>query len=224
MKNLKYLLLGLTCIYGLGCSPALKYYSAFYDMEFSIETTDKKERGVVKSEKVEFTENDHHEFKFEDGNIDIIWIPDEDNFSFELKNKSDSTIKIIWDDSLIITPDNENHRIIHNGVKFNDRDKAMVSTPVIRKGIHRDSIQPSDYIYFKSGRNYESGWDSELLFSKSVVYIIDDNAVKMTEKLKSNYEGKKFQILLPLEIKDSKKEYIFTFTINDTGLRPMQKK
>src|SRR5215212_7503478 len=54
---------------------------------------------------------------YEDSIIKIDWDFAVSQFGFDLKNKSEKTLKITWDDAAFISLSNESSKIFHEGIK-----------------------------------------------------------------------------------------------------------
>ena len=67
---------------------------------------------------------------YEDDFIKIIWLPALTEFSFTLENKSDNSIKIIWDEAVYIDEDNSSLKVMHSCVKYVDGEKAQPLTVI----------------------------------------------------------------------------------------------
>lgn len=90
--------------------------------------------------------------KYEDDYIDIFWFVGSSQFSFNLKNKSEYSIKIPWDDVTYINTVGSVGRVMHSGVKYIDRNNSQ-PTSVIPKGASlSDIILPTDNVYYVSGQ------------------------------------------------------------------------
>lgn len=57
---------------------------------------------------------------YEDALVQIDWLPTSSRFHFELKNKTDHTIEILWDRAAFAHPDGRTGPIMHEGVKYVD--------------------------------------------------------------------------------------------------------
>ena len=146
-------------------------------------------------------------YQFEDEMVKILWFVTSRSISFELFNKTDHSIKIIWDEAAFVNIDGETRRVMHSGVKYVDRNNPQPPSIIIRKGTLSDVIVPSDHVYYISGKY--GGWQELPLFPDAAI---------TEEELKTKsgiYLGKSIQILLPLQMEDIINEYIFTFKIND---------
>ena len=145
-------------------------------------------------------------YTYEDDFIDISWMVGSSQFSFSLKNKSDFSIKIPWDEVTYINTLGEVGRIMHAGVKYIDRNNAQPASIIPKKASLSDIIQPTDNVYYSSGRY--GGWRTRNLFN----YSINKKNLALAKVL---YIGKTVRILFPVIIKDAKHEYVFEFKLDD---------
>ena len=148
-----------------------------------------------------FAEENETKNSYEDDFIKIIWLPALTEFSFTLENKSDNSIKIIWDEAVYIDEDNSSLKVMHSGVKYVDGEKAQPLTVIAKKTKVNDLVIPVDNIYSVS-----SGWSILPLFS------VQKSA------------GKTVKILLPIQIQETINEYIFSFKINHTRINTADNK
>ena len=145
-------------------------------------------------------------YNYEDDYIYISWFVGSSQFSFELKNKSNYSIKIPWDEVTYINTSGHVGRVMHSGVKYIDRNNSQPAS-IIPKGTSlSDIIQPTDNVYYASGQY--GGWRTNNLFA----FSIDKNNVAVA---KVPYIGKTVCILLPVIIEEVKNEYVFEFKIDD---------
>ena len=147
-----------------------------------------------------FAEENETKNSYEDDFIKIIWLPALTEFSFTLENKSDNSIKIIWDEAVYIDEDNSSLKVIHSGVKYVD-GKAQPLTVIVKKTKINDLVIPVDNIYYDNPSKYTSGgWRELPLFS------VQKSA------------GKTVKILLPIQIQETINEYIFSFKISHSTI------
>lgn len=144
---------------------------------------------------------------FEDSNIKIDWNPTLADFNFRLKNKTSSTIKLIWDGVVYVDTANITHRVMHGGTKFIKSDETSVPSVIIRGGILDDVIYPADMAYYEEGGKYSTGgWQQPDLFKGFM-------SPQKAAATKSILLNKSIKILLPFIINDKNHEYIFNFKI-----------
>lgn len=156
---------------------------------------------------VNFQDQGVTKYSYEDGLIKIIWLPLRTQFSFSLINKSDHSMKIIWDDAVYVDENGSSQKIFHAGVKYTDRTNSQPPTTVVKGASIDDLVMPTNNVYYMSGQY--GGWTDLPLFK--------DRAATAEELsvIKTNYVGKIVKVLLPIKIEDTTNEYLFTFKIED---------
>ena len=138
------------------------------------------------------TDDNVSKFLYEDNILSILWYGDKNQFVFSLKNKSNHSLKIIWDEAAFINNQNESSRVIHKGIRYIDANKSQAST-IIPKGTElNDIIAPVDRIRFSDE-----------------YYLLE--MVEGSFRYDPALEGKQVKVLLPIEIQGVTNEYIFTF-------------
>lgn len=109
--------------------------------------------------------------------------------SFNLINRSGSTIKILWDESSIVVNDSA-YRPIHSGIKIISGDASQVPT-----------IVPSRTMV------------SELMMPLENLKLVGNNWMRF-DMLKPGYvKGSHVNILLPVLHKNETREYYFQFEV-----------
>jgi hypothetical protein len=135
--------------------------------------------------------------EYSDDFIDVVFTIGETQIGFDIQNKTDSGIKINWDELSMIYPTGTSSRVIHSGIRLMDRNAPQAPTIIPPNAKVSDILIPSENIYYLSGQY--GGWNYHPLFG-------GDNSLAWNDK--------EFSIYFPLEIKGSKKEYNFKFKIN----------
>jgi len=175
-------------IFLAGCAT----YRAYYDIgltEVERPAQAKQRYGEQKITKVE--EEGINKYFFEDEMVKIVWIPTSSQLSFILTNKTDHSIKIVWDEAAFVDENGVSHRVMHSGVKYIDRNNPQPPSVVVRKGTIMDLIMPTDNVYYVSGQY--GGWREAPLFPVSSV---------TAEELKSKaqkYIGKTVMVHLKID-------------------------
>lgn len=126
-------------------------------------------------------------YLYEDNVISILWSDTKDMFVFLLKNNSENSLKVVWDEAAFVNENNESGRIIHKGVAKGKANESQTPTVVLKGTELSDLIAPVDRL---------DNW---------LIPRIGVQDPKMA--------GKTVKILLPIEIKGVVNEYIFTFDI-----------
>jgi hypothetical protein len=140
---------------------------------------------------------------YEDSIIKIDWDYASTQICFELTNKSDQTLKIIWDEASFISLENESSRVFHSGVKYINRENPQPSTSVYKKTILSDLIAPTSYTRYVSGQY--GGWRSDPLIP--VQQSVFSSKIEYIEGLL----GLTMRVILPIKIEDKLIEYAFSF-------------
>lgn len=141
---------------------------------------------------------------YEDAIIKISWQYAVSSINFDLTNKSEQTLKLIWDETAYISAENVTERIFHKGIKYIDRENSQPPSSIYKKTTLSDLVSPTSYTRFVSGQY--GGWVSTPLiptmqtgmFSKKVEY-------------KPELLGKTLRVVLPLKMEDKTLEYVFVF-------------
>lgn len=136
-------------------------------------------------------------FIYEDNIMSIIWHGTNKEFIFSLKNKSDNSLKIIWDEASFINEKNEPSRIIHQGIKYINANDPQPPTIVPKGTVLNDLIAPVNRIHLGE---YTKSW-------------YQDDLIENSRRHNKQLGGKNVKILLPIEIKGVVNEYIFTFDL-----------
>ena len=154
------------------------------------------------------TEDGVTKYSFEDEMIAITWYASSTQFNFTLRNKTNHSIKIPWDEVAYINYRGESMRCIHRGIKLIDRNNEQAPTIVAKNSTLTDLLIPSDHIYYVSGKY--GGWRERSLFGK---YKSQEDANQ------SGMVGSKVSILLPIIIENVTNEYTFQFELKDIIVR-----
>lgn len=81
---------------------------------------------------------------------------------FVLTNRSQSLIRLIWDESVFIDQKGRTHRAMHEGIRFIERDRPMPPTPIPPGARLEDLFYPVTYVEYISGRY--GGWNQNPLY------------------------------------------------------------
>lgn len=141
---------------------------------------------------------------YEDSLIKIAWVYGGTSIDFDLLNKSNQTLKIIWDDAIFISIGNESEPIFHSGIKYIDRADPKAPTSVYKNMHLSDMISPCSYSYFISGQY--GGWTSKPLIPQK----INVWSAKKHEYL-PYLINQTMRVILPIKMGENTLEYVFSF-------------
>jgi hypothetical protein len=207
----------LLFLFGLnGCVTLQPFYYGTYDISMSeVERPAEAKERYGEQKITSTTEEGNLKYYFEDDLVKIAWLATSSSLSFVMENKTDHSIKIIWDEAAFVDDKGVSQRIMHSGVKYTDRNASQPPTIIVRKGRIEDIIVPTNNVYFDEGyygKYYtrKAEW-KEKPFFESLQYGGDPKAF---ENQMRNNVGKTFQVLLPLEIENVVNDYIFKFKVD----------
>ena len=154
-------------------------------------------------------EEDATKYSFEDDLIRIVWTATPEQLDFDLTNKTNHSIRIIWDKAVYVDEKGNSQRIMHSGVKYTDRNNPQPPTTVAKGATVSDLLFPAENVDWAGGPY--GGWQIKPLFPTSSTSGSPEDLLAQAKK----YVGKSFHVLLPLDIEQAVKEYIFVFKVND---------
>jgi len=156
-----------------------------------------------------------------DLNISFSLSEDKQSICFDIFNKTNAPIKIIWDEWSITDNSYSSSGVIHSGIKFNEKSNVQSITVIIPNSKLSDIIVPKTHILGFSGRF----WDIEEFSNntKTLVITYEINNVKKTETIKLDMEeaGKKVDVIIEEKLKklnaDIEKTFMFVIIATTIG-------
>ena len=207
MKKLLSLSLLICSALLLNSCGVLNSYVASYSVGLSeVESPKDAKQQFGETKVVTFDENGISKYRYEDDYIDIVWYVDSKQFNFTLKNKSGHTLKINWDDISYVDINGQVGRVMHNGVKYTERNNSQPATTIPKGANITDLLLPTSNVYYVSGQY--GGWRERYLIP--CVYKTPDDFNKEA----STYIGKTMTIMMPIMIENVQNDYSFTFNID----------
>jgi hypothetical protein len=148
-------------------------------------------------------------FMAEDNLMRIIWAGPDNQLAFDLLNKSDSPVKILWDNAAYVDISGQSRRVIHRGVKLVDRNSPQAPSVISSKDRLNDIVYPSDHV------SYYGNWSQRPMFPcLREGYACTDS----DRKLVAAHTGLDYRVLLTVEAGKEKYPYIFVFKVNQAGV------
>ena len=195
-----------TIFFALGLLLLVGCYSFRGTYDFSLTSVERPEDQGDRFGEMTTGEADNGGILYEDSVLKCVWVVGVDRLSFALKNKTENSMKIIWDEAAYIDQNGSTQRIMHSGVKYTDRNSSQPPSVIIRGAQIEDVVIPNDNVYFVSGQY--GGWRIRPLFQIFAATQAELNT------LTSLYVGKEVRVLLPIEIKGVTNDYIFNFKVD----------
>ena len=135
MKHVACLLISLFLYACAGLYP--QPYTGTYDVELvSVERPAEVKERYGKSDTISTVAGDAGitEYKYEDELFRTYWRVGKTSIHFRIENKTDHSIKVIWDEAVYISIDKSSERVMHLGVKYTERNNSQPPTIIPRKG------------------------------------------------------------------------------------------
>lgn len=192
------------CFYqGELCKSVGKYGNFYYQPKVSFELI-----GVECSEDlIEVDSTQLGNGIYEDEYSCFKWEINQKQLSFSLTNKYNSSLKIDWNEILLVDHFNVSRKIIHKGVKLKDREAYQTPSAVAKKSWINDIIIPSDNIEYD--KDVLKDWILRDLVS---IYSVGESPNDESYK---NAIGRSIRVIFPLFFREKQIEYVFIFRIND---------
>lgn len=195
-------------------------YSDVNTIPFADALTGSYKTALIKVEKPEDATNRYGETKtiqeegidkysYNDKTIDIIIFGTKEQFSFVLKNVSDHSLKVIWNEAVFVGLDGSTSKIMHVGTKYSQREGDQPATVVIKGAKIDDVATPTANVYYDEG--------------VKIGYSTIGSGWKTKSMLPEDYLGKdagEIRLMLPIQIKDVVNEYTFVFKVYYTYDHP----
>ncbi len=143
--------------------------------------------------------NASEDLHFEDNFVSIAFNISKKQIGFILRNKTDNPLIIDWNKISYVDVLNKSHKIIHEGVKYIDKNNSLSPTTIPPTAKIEDFVFPTDNIYYVSGQ-YDH-WRKIDIFPQG--------------PQAKHFSGKTFSVFMPIEINGTQKNYFFTFLIRD---------
>lgn len=133
-------------------------------------------------------------YSFEDELIDIIIFCNSSQFSFKLTNKSQNSIKVVWDDAVIVDYSGSTSKVMHSGVRYSQRDASQPASTIIRGASLDDIACPTSNVRYS---DLLKDWVTDSMYPSDI----------------TNNEVKQIRLMLPIQIKEVVNEYVFIFDV-----------
>lgn len=132
-------------------------------------------------------------FSYIDGCIDILIFASSTQFNFIMKNVSENSIKVIWNEAVFVDSDGSTSKIMHVGTKYSQRESDQPATTIIKDAKIDDIACPTKNVRYS---DILKEWVTDPLFPT-----------------KPNLAISPVRLMLPIQVKDVINEYIFIFEV-----------
>lgn len=144
---------------------------------------------------------------FEDKLVRIIWLVDENSTAFILTNKSEFSIRIVWDQAAFVDFAGSSHPVMHVGTRYSECSGTKTPSVVVRSASIQDVFIGCNRVRY-SLRDWRT--DPLMQFDYAAPTTVDS----VEQAVRASYEGKRISALLPLQIEGVVNDYLFTFELD----------
>lgn len=211
MKNLLYI---CCCIILL---PACADLQITYDMSIqSVERPRSRETDLGEISTSTIKRNGKLFSAFEDNLIAAQFFYGDKDIELLLVNKFEQTVKLNWDNAAWVDTDGRSMRLIHSGIRLNDKNAPQAPSLIPKLGTLNVYIVPANNLWTHRGVDAQgkafrvSGW--ETLFDLQVGSEEDEET--RVKRAQANV-GKSCAILLPIEVDGHQYDYVFHFKLGN---------
>jgi hypothetical protein len=147
------------------------------------------------------TDKDITKFSYVDNIIDILIFASSTQFQFILKNVSENTIKVVWNEAVFVDVDGSTSKVMHSGVKYSQREADQPPSTIIKGAKLEDLAAPTAKVYYS---DVLKEWESK----------------DLCENASKNSKEQTIKLMLPIQVKDVVNEYIFEFNVDYKYFHP----
>lgn len=132
-------------------------------------------------------------YSYVDNVIDILIFGGSTQFDFVLKNVSDNSIKVIWNEAVFVNYDGTTSKVIHAGTRYSQREADQPATTIIKGAKIEDIAAPNCYIRYS---DVLKEWVKDSMYPST-----------------PDTQPGELRLMLPIQIKDVINEYVFVFNV-----------
>lgn len=156
---------------------------------------------------------------FGDNNLEIYLSSHIYGAHFVLKNNSNDIMKIIWDETALISETGETHRVYHSGIKYSEVHNSHPPSLIAPGGKLSDVIYPSDYLDVYTTTAYKRPFVT-FIEPRSVT---ESDAKKLKKTLQATIKpGKEFfDLLMTVQTASGKTQYYFDMVVDKAVVKEL---
>jgi len=155
-------------------------YKANYDIGLKeVERPAQAKERYGNQEIARFQEGVVNKYFFEDEMIKAVWVmPTAYAISCVLTNKTNHSIKILWDKAAFVDENRVSQRVIHSGITYSNHNNPQPPSVVVPNGTIQDLVFPADRIRYVGG-GMSGGWVKYPFFRKSIMRDISTREISL---------------------------------------------
>lgn len=152
--------------------------------------------------------------RFEDQLIRVDIQPVDSRIALTLTNKASSPIRIPWGNASYVSIEGASQPVMHRGQKYTECASGKPVSVVAAGDSLADDVMPCGAV-----RATYATWFAEPMLPEMRIAAADTSRIR--SQLQTTLVGKRFQLLLPLEVDGVVNDYRFTFAISGFDYRPI---
>lgn len=164
-----------------------KYFATLIQVERPSDSSDRY--GATET----IIDNGITKFSYIDEYIDIVIFALSNQFNFVLKNVSQTSIKVIWNEAVFVDSDGSTSKVMHAGIKYSQREGDQPATTIIKGAKIDDLAAPTKNVRYS---DVLKEWVTDSMFPSIPALAVDP-----------------IRLMLPIQVKDTINEYIFVFNV-----------
>lgn len=164
-----------------------KYFATLIQVERPSDSSDRY--GATET----IIDNGITKFSYIDEYIDIVIFALSMQFNFVLKNVSQTSIKVIWNEAVFVDSDGSTSKVMHAGIKYSQREGDQPATTIIKGAKIDDLAAPIKNVRYSDALKE---WVTDSMFPSIPALAVDP-----------------IRLMLPIQVKDTINEYIFVFNV-----------
>jgi len=133
-------------------------------------------------------------FSYIDDYIDIVIFGGSQQFSFLLKNISQNTLKLVWNEAVFVNFNGSTSKVMHAGTKYSQKDGDQPASTIIKGASIDDIAAPTCNIRYS---DVLKEWMTDSMYPESPARTPGE-----------------FKLMLPIQVKEVVNEYIFVFKVD----------
>jgi hypothetical protein len=202
-------------------------YTATYDVALRSVTRPGAARAASSPAPAPLARGDSSRYRYEDELIEFQVTSLPTHFLFVLRNKSTSTLKLLWDEATYIDPSRRVSKVLHQGARFADPNLAQAPSVIPPETHLTDVIYPSEKALYRESVSMfgtsTSGWEHRPLLEPATEVVrrtadASSRVADFTTRARSVF-GTRMGVLLPLQVEGVTHEYTFWFEVTGVSVK-----
>lgn len=132
-------------------------------------------------------------FSYIDNVIEIIILGNNEQFHFVLKNLSNNSIKVVWNEAAFVGTDGSTSKVMHTGTKYSQKESDQPASTVIKGAKLEDVAVPTSNVEYST---FLEKWYTNSMYPST-----------------PDLKDQQVRLMLPIQIKETINEYVFVFDL-----------